>query len=154
MRSIKVLHLTWKRNFKIHPSNKKKTILNVTCSVRNLLFFVCQMGNPTLCQDLGRRIQQLFHRMTINTNLTWQWQPDKKREPNPPVPLLFSFNSINCPQVKISCSYQFNSISNDAATRSLFYHHHPPHLSSSSSSVSSIPSLFHFSFREQDWVVM
>lgn len=92
----------------------------VPCSVRNLLFFVCQIGNPTLCQDLGRRIQQLFHRMTINTN-TWQWQPDKKREPNPPpVLLLFSFNSVNCSQVKISCSYQFNSVSNDAATRSLF----------------------------------
>lgn len=44
----------------------------------------------------------------------------EKREKPTPVPVLFSFNSVNRPQVKISCSCQFNSASNDAATRSLF----------------------------------
>lgn len=37
------------------------------------------------------------------------------------MPLLLCFNSVNRPKVKISCSCQFNSASNDAATRSLLF---------------------------------
>lgn len=58
---------------------------------------------------------------TVGTNFKWQQQVDKKREKPTCVPLLFSFNSVNCPQVKISCSCQFNSASNDAATWSVFF---------------------------------
>ena len=91
---------------------------------RGACFCLRQVENPTISDGLWEEDPPTFPKRTFKTKSKRQWhqkkKKKKKREKPTPVPLLFSFNSVNRPQVKISCSCQFNSASNDAATRSLF----------------------------------
>lgn len=89
--------------------------------ILSLLLFVCQIEKPTIHDRLREEDSPSFPEEDIQHKLQMAAAAGEKRRETPtPVPLLFSFNSVNRPQVKISCSCQFNSASNDAATRSLF----------------------------------
>lgn len=143
----------WKKKFKLCTQILTHSLfLSVLISV-----FWIKKNHP-ISDRIGHK--ELHQKKTFDSNYKWQCQAEKREKPTL-VPLLFCFNSVNRPKVKISCSCQFNSASNDVATRSLllffisysFFLLFPflPPPPSLHPTLHSPPFLF---LGEQDWVVM
>lgn len=121
-----------------------------TLSSRSLPVFVCQIGKLKPQFRLGEeedsttfRDNQHKFQMTAAAR-----QKEESQAPPPSLRLCCSpLILLIAPQVKICCSHQFDSISDDAATRSLFPPAPPPSISSappppsSSLFTSSLPLL-------------